>query len=420
MPVMLMVTSCGREEVMKQVEQIEIDGFLTKPVIQSKLFDSIMNLFGKTVVPKLPQKEQKITARDRLQKLKGVKILVVEDNDINQLVVKDHLEQAGVVVTIAGNGKEAVQKVQEAPFDLVLMDLQMPVMDGFEACKRIRKQERFKDLPILAMTAHAMVEDREKCLQAGMVEHVTKPINPPVFFSALMNAIGVDAAPEEQIFESQKEVFPVFKAIAIETGLARVSGNKKLYRELLVRFTTRFADAVIELKRQLSHGDTETARRLVHSIKGVSGNIGAMDLSDRADELEIAIDKEIEGVPEILVEKFETTLIQVMESIQNILQQNLFGERNDGEKEGLHLPGIDQHQLLERIDDLGETIEDDMSRAMELLVDLKKVVDDSDLLKLLEQVEKNLKSYDSTLALETFNEARQWLNNEELRGTREK
>jgi CheY-like chemotaxis protein len=413
-PIVLMVPAYGREELINRAEKIGIDGFLVKPVNPSMLFNSIMNIFDKTVVSTLPEKRDKISVRERLHKLKGVKVLVVEDNDINQLVAKDYLEQAGVSVTIACNGKEAIEKVQENRFDLVLMDLQMPVMDGFEACRRIREQERFRELPILAMTAHAMVEDRERCLQAGMVDHVKKPIDSAAFFSTLMKSIGIDESLDQNSFESQKQVFPVFKGVTIETGLARVSGNKKLYRELLTRFTTRFADADVELKRLISTKDAKSARRLVHSIKGVSGNIGAMDLSKRAGELEKAICKGFEGLPETLVEKFETTLIQAIETVQDILQQNLPGEKNDSEKEDFfHMSGIGEDRLRELIDDLGEAIEDDIARAMELLVDLKEVevVDDKDLPGHLEQIERNLKSYDSDMAFENFGKVIEWLDN---------
>jgi CheY-like chemotaxis protein/two-component sensor histidine kinase len=420
MSIVLMVTAYGREGVMKQAEKIGIDDFLIKPVTQSMLFNSIMNIFDKTVVSGQPEKREKISSRDRLHQLKGTKILVVEDNDINQLVVKDHLEQAGVLVTIAGNGKEAVRKIREKPFDLVLMDLQMPVMNGFEACKKIREQEKFKNLPILAMTAHAMVEDKERCLQAGMDDHVTKPINPPAFFSALMRAVGIDDTLDEKSFESQKEVFPVFEGLTIETGLACVSGNKTLYREILDRFTTRFADAVMDLKQLLLSKDAESARRLVHNVKGVSSNIGAKDLSSRADELEIAMSKGLEDLPEILVTKFEKALIQVLETIQNILQQKFLAEKNENEKESIHLSVIDEHQLRGWIDGLKVAIEDDMVRAMELTVDLEKVVADPDLLEFLKRIDKNLKSYDSDMAFENLDKVKKWLDNGSLKGKRVK
>jgi len=402
MPSVLMVTAYGREEVMKQAENIGMDGFLIKPVNQSVLFDTIMTIFGKATVAQLPERRRMATDIERLGKLKGARILVAEDNDINQLVVKDILNQAGVIVTLANNGQEAVEKLEEGVYDLVLMDLQMPVMDGLTACRKIRRQEKFKELPILAMTAHAMVEDRKKCLAAGMNDHVSKPIEPPVFFAALLNALGLGEQHDTTRFVGQREVLPECDGIDLAGGLARVSGNKKLYRELLVRFVDRYKHTRLELDKILGAGDGKSVRALVHTIKGVAGNIGAMKLNLLADKLETALVDTPGTVVHPQVEKFSSAVEQVIESIYGVLQENILSEQSDIDKNLFHLSGLDETKLKEHLENLGGAIEDDFGQALSLIEDLEKVVDNEELLMFLHSIEKSLKSYDSDSAMENY------------------
>jgi CheY-like chemotaxis protein len=282
------------------------------------------------------------------------------------------------------------------------MDLQMPVMDGLEACRKIRELDSCKDLPVLAMTAHAMLEDRQKCLNAGMNDHVTKPIDPPALFSALMKALRPGESVDGKSAASQKTILPVLPGIDMAAGLARVSGNKKLYKELLEKFTNRYFSANIELTNLLAQQDAEAARRLVHTIKGVSGNIGAMDLFTRADKLETAVCKDLAGLPETLVAGFAEALEQVIGSIRDILQDNLFRQSSDIDKNLFPLSGIDESRLRELVDELGRAIEDDIALALSLIESLAKVVEDSELLRFLDQIEKNLKGYDSDMAMESF------------------
>ncbi len=411
MPSVLMVTAFGREEVMKQAEKIGMDGFLIKPVNQSVLFDTIMTIFGKSVTTKLPDKKEKTADVEQLGKLKGARILVAEDNEINQLVIKDILNQAGVIVTLVGNGREAIEKIRENTYDLVLMDLQMPVMDGLEACREIRKVEQFKDLPILAMTAHAMVEDRQKCLKAGMNDHVTKPIDPPVFFSALLRALQNGEHFDPSRFVSQKEVLPAIAGIDLASGLARVSGKKKLYRSLLEKFIARYQASQMELEKILAAEDTEAARGLVHTIKGVAGNIGAMDLFTLAGKLEKKVQKSLPAVTDKLVKEFAAALDEVNDSTRAVLDENILREQTDIEKNLLHLSGIDENGLRELVEDLGQAIEDDLSQALSIIEDLKKVVEDSSLLGFLEQIEENLRGYDSDTAVENYGRMKKHMEN---------
>ena len=186
-PRIVMVTAFGREEIRAQAEQIGIDGYVLKPVNASVLYDTMMDLFGGGGQEVGHRQQSK--ADSASYDARGIRVLLVEDNELNQQVATELLESAGAIVTVAGNGKIAVDLLRDGPqppaFDIVLMDLQMPEMDGFTATRQLRADSRFNDLPILAMTAHALVEERERCLQAGMNGHVTKPIDPDALFAAL-------------------------------------------------------------------------------------------------------------------------------------------------------------------------------------------------------------------------------------------
>ena len=176
-PTVIMVTAYGREEIRKQAESVDIDGFLVKPVTHSLLFDAIMDAFGKNRGSRSRSIKYGVNEIREIGNIKGAKVLLAEDNEINQQVATELLEKAGLSVTIANNGKEAIKAVEGSVFDLVLMDVQMPEMDGLEATGCIRKNPRFSNLPIVAMTAQAMTGDREKCIDAGMDDYITKPVD---------------------------------------------------------------------------------------------------------------------------------------------------------------------------------------------------------------------------------------------------
>jgi two-component system sensor histidine kinase/response regulator len=176
-PAIVLVTAYGREEIMQQAEEVGLEGFLLKPVNPSMLFDTIIQAFGEAVPETSRVAQRHEQEANRSKHIRGANVLLVEDNEINQQVAKEILEGAGLNVTLANDGQEAVNAVKENNYDVVLMDVQMPVMDGYTATREIRKDGRFKELPIIAMTAHAMAGDREKSIEAGMNDHVAKPID---------------------------------------------------------------------------------------------------------------------------------------------------------------------------------------------------------------------------------------------------
>ena len=178
LPWSVMVTGFGRDELLESARTLGVGEVLVKPVNASQMFDALMRLMGQPHAQPEPELAPGSSPFEALGPLRGARLLVVEDNELNQQVAAELLSDAGFVVELAGNGQEALAKLRQQPVDLVLMDMQMPVMDGLEATRAIRAQPGLRHLPVIAMTANAMAADRELCLAAGMNDHLAKPVNP--------------------------------------------------------------------------------------------------------------------------------------------------------------------------------------------------------------------------------------------------
>ena len=320
-PKIIMITGFGREEIMRQADKIGLQGFLIKPVSPSMLFDTIMEAFGKVSysTKRTTTKEEEIRP-EGFEKIRGARLLLVEDNEINQQVAKETLEQEGFFVDIASNGEIALEKLRSGiKYDLVLMDLQMPVLDGYETTEAIRKDDSYKNLPIIAMTADAMTGVRDKVVHVGMNGYITKPIIPKDLWGALVKWIKPDnrKLPEEYKSKNKKSdtgiKIPDINGINIKEGLSRVGGNKNLYRDLLVKFSSDYSNLYNDIKAALNNGDKETAVRLAHTIKGVAGNIGAGDIQEKAAVVEKGL-----KAGEVIEEELKTLNLLVTETAENI------------------------------------------------------------------------------------------------------
>ena len=301
-PKIIMVTAYGREEIMNRADQIGLDGFLIKPVNPSILLDATMAAFGKEAPSAGRHRWGPGAEPEGVAHIRGAQVLLVEDNEINQQVAQEILAGAGLNVTTVGDGKQAVDAVQAGNYHAVLMDIQMPVMDGYIASGEIRKDKRFDDLPIIAMTANAMAGDREKALEAGMNDHVAKPIDVEQLFSCLgrwiqpgvrgfeptaETAKTVETAPDAP----QNQLPQAIEGINLKEGLMRVGGNEKLYRSILMKLRDDYAKTDQEIKGLLKSEKDGEAERLAHSIKGVAGNVGATALQEAGAVLEHAINQ---------------------------------------------------------------------------------------------------------------------------------
>ncbi len=325
-PAIIMVTNYGREEIMHQAEKAGLDGFLIKPVSPSVLFDVIMQTFGEKLTggPSVAESVADAEAMGWIS-LEGARILLVEDNEINQQVASEILASVGVTVTVAGNGQEALQALDANDFDAVLMDVQMPVMDGYEATRRLRQDPRFQSLPIIAMTAHAMAGDREKSLAAGMNDHVTKPIDPEALFRTLGHFVGRPAAaatlapPEPAAGKpgaaAAPETMPSLSGIDTAAGLKRLMGNQKTYLAILRKFGRDFHTAAALVKELVNADKEAEALILAHSVKGAAGNVGAEALQAAAATLEKWFKDGGRGLPESEYRDFCRELERVLDSL---------------------------------------------------------------------------------------------------------
>lgn len=296
-PSIVMVSAFDREQVMRGVIDPGLDGFLVKPVKESVLIDTITSLLKahKHNLADAAVYSIRPGTAVQLETMAGKRVLLVEDNEMNRDLATELLSDLGILVTVAVDGREGVDRIAAEPFDLVLMDIQMPIMDGLTATRLIRMDARFTALPIIAMTAHAMSGDREKSLEAGMNDHLTKPISPDSLRSALLH--WLPARPSQAVVApsiTQKERagsddLPEHLApFNMKAALERTNGKPLLLRKMMLSFRQQYATAADDLRLLVSQGKNEEAQRLAHTLKSAARTLEASDLGDRAEAIEKA------------------------------------------------------------------------------------------------------------------------------------
>ncbi len=325
-PMCMMVTAHSREELLRRVQEsgVNIDGLLIKPVAPSTLHDSIMTALGMDAVPRRHKGSSRGARTDVEAALRGAHILLVEDNDMNREFALEILGRAGIQVDVAANGKEALERIDCFHYDCVLMDCQMPVMDGFQATRLIRSDARFAALPVVAMTANAMAGDKEKCASAGMNDHIAKPIDIDLMFLTLARwvkpRVGADLT-----FAMPAALPPTMpiRGVAeldVATVMARIGDDGNLFRNMLGWFLDGNASYVANMRAAIAIRNRPTAHRLAHTLKGAAGDIGATRLCDAAKRLELALLAPTESVPPALLDEVETLLVQQLADIARALQ----------------------------------------------------------------------------------------------------
>ena len=280
-PALVLVTGYGREEVLSSAQQAGIQTVLVKPVNMSTLFDCVLRELGTAQDQPLPRALPPPRQDTPLRAIAGAHILLVEDNELNREVAGELLGDAGLLVDMAFDGQMALQCLQAQHYDLVLMDMQMPVMDGLTATRRLRALPQLAELPVIAMTANAMASDRQACLEAGMNDHVTKPIEPEALFATLLKWIrplpgmgladAPDGAPQAA---PDSQALPAIAGLDVRSGLRRVRGKHHFYLALLRRFAQHQGDAVVQLRAELDQGQRAEAQRRAHTLKGLAAGIG--------------------------------------------------------------------------------------------------------------------------------------------------
>jgi CheY-like chemotaxis protein len=322
LPEIIMVTAYGREEVVKAADQAGIHSFLMKPVNPSLLLDTVMEALGRESASTLHKHAEAMSAPEEV-KLQGTRVLVVDDNPINQQVAREILEGAGITVELAGTGTQALGLVAQNQYDAVLMDLQMPGMDGYQATQKIREERRHLSLPIIAMTAHALPGCREQCLAAGMNDYVAKPIEPQQLFTVLGNWVGGGTG-EGAVQSSERAETPEIglpedlPGIDLRLAMRRLGGNQHLFLQLLDTFIRNAPAELASIHQAIAAERWEDAERLVHTLKGVAGNLSATRLHQAMMTLEQRLkekDNLEEGLSELdrAMEEVKATGLQLIQ-----------------------------------------------------------------------------------------------------------
>jgi hypothetical protein len=289
----------------------DFDDVMEKPVTAARISEVLANLQHRATAP-APVEPAKAAP------LAGVRLLVAEDVPTNQLIMRDLLESLGATVEVADNGALALQRLENHgdDIDLILMDIQMPEMDGLQTTRRIRSGQVRADIPIIALTAHALEEERERALAAGMNDFLTKPIEPPQLIAIIQRyrpaSAGREAAPPAPV---PAGTIPDIPGVDVADGLRRMLNRQALYEKVLRDFHARFVGEAGRIRQSLAAGDTEAATRQAHSLKGTGGMVGAKGVAEQAALLEQAIKT---GSPEVnaRLAQFESELNQVLDGIK--------------------------------------------------------------------------------------------------------
>ena len=349
-----------------------------------------------------------------MAKIKNARILLVEDNVLNQQVATEILMGAGVVIDIAENGKEAVNAVKQKEYDLVFMDLQMPVMSGYEASGLIRKNPKFKELPIIAMTAHAIRGTREGCIQAGMNDYISKPIDSEKIYTLLLRWIKpkireLPQGEQNRPQPGEKNVYAEFPApltgIDIESALARINGNRRLLNELFTGFYKKFAGITEKIRHEIEEGELATAERMAHTVKGAAGNISADNIYTAASNLERGLSVKEFNSFEPLISDLEKVLTPVMEALRSLkpeVEIKPIGKDKDTAQ--------DIQELTDTMLKLSRLLEDSDSDAEKELIKLKENFGESRFAEEIMEIEKHMETFDFDKALSPLKRMADTLN----------
>jgi signal transduction histidine kinase/DNA-binding response OmpR family regulator/HPt (histidine-containing phosphotransfer) domain-containing protein len=392
-PVILMSIS-GYEPEKMEITGTHIKAYLSKPIMPSTLFNTILEIFGKESYLTEHEQERTTTKASLYKKrLSGKHVLVVEDNAINQEIVQAMLEKAEVKLCLAGNGREAIDILREQSFDAVLMDIQMPEMDGYQATGFIRRELGLTSLPIIAMTAHAMKGDEEKCLQAGMDAYISKPITQERLLSILWKNIELREGEIQKEEETLPETPPAeeHKPQPTETGL-EIDGidAKEAVQALGLTFETFFKilgnfyrsnqSLIQEVTTAVNHKDWEDVAQKMHSLKGSAAHIGARDLQKAAQRMEEAA--HARDIPESVFSSFTRELDRVFRSIG--------AAASDRERQGpaVSKKDVDPETLKKNLIKLSQALEQaDPVSIDEYIRIIQDTVDSSLFLELQERVD---------------------------------
>jgi PAS domain S-box-containing protein len=405
-PTVFMVTAYGRDEAMGSAEQrgVQLSAVLTKPVTASSLLEAIGEALGRSGTPETRASEKASSHGEAMAQLAGTRVLLVEDNDLNQELAIALLRSAAMEVVLARHGREALEILAlDAAFDGVLMDCQMPVMDGYAATRAIRQNPAWANLPVIAMTANAMAGDREKVLQAGMWDHIAKPLHVASMFATLAKwikpkaAVVVRADTTWPAATDDPRNWPSLPGIDTAAGLNITMGNAGLYRRLLLKFLDGQSAFVAQFRQAQTDTDRSAPTRLAHTLRGTAGSIGAGGVQQAAAALEAACRA---GLPsqqlDVLLTDVGQQLGQVLAGLAALRGSAVAGP----EPTAAVLPA--STELATALTQLRELLVGNDALAMERLDELLELARGTRLAPTLERLAMELARFDFDAALNTL------------------
>ncbi|HRE41554.1 MAG TPA: response regulator [Ignavibacteria bacterium] len=404
-PKLLVITAYNNEEFQDILENSGVKNYLIKPFSYSSLLDEILNIFGKQIKSKVTGEDSKNI--DLFNKFRGAHILIVDDNNINREVARDLLEEAELEIDEATNGKEALEKIihssDENPYDIVLIDLQMPIMDGYEATKKLREIEKFKELPVIALTADAVTGTIEKCKDVGMTDFISKPIDPKELYIKLAKWTKI-LNPNKKSEKIIKEKSPVIKIVQTEKinykeALSRFNENKKILHKILIKFSDNYKNFEYDLKNSFKSNDKDSTKRLVHTLKGLAGTICASELYSIAVETD---EKILKNLITNDINDFKKLINELNLVIKEINGLNLLTEEKSS--------AVDIN-LLTELSELKQKITDSDYVAINILERLQTNIDDK-YKHYITEIMKRVKLFDFEKAKELFDN---FINKEDIK-----
>ncbi len=337
----VLMTTLNQDKERIEAEEIGVFDNIVKPFNQRTLYEVIVSCITGTDNHASHQHDEKARNLDLINKISGSKVLLVEDNPINQQVATEFLQAAYIDVDVADNGEQALKLLDITEYDVVLMDIQMPVMDGYTATARIRNNPKISKIPVIAMTAHAMAGYKEKCISAGMDDFVTKPINIDDLYEALSRWVTRKDKKQEIDFDKIVEVSELVteviedetETIDVNACLKKLAGNQKLMLKLFEEFNDDYANAVKDISTAIDDETLEEPLRIVHTIKGLAGTFAASDLHSTAIELESSLKNNAHDIKEKLQE-FSESIGEVFSAINILIDKH--NQRNKQIEDGVN------------------------------------------------------------------------------------
>ncbi len=403
-PLVIMITNHEIEEAIEASKNIQIKRYLTFPISFSTMHNAILEVFKGSNVNTNSTSINTDYNEEIAAKLNGSHILLVEDNELNQELTVDLLNNIGVSTSVVQNGLEAINRLNEEEFDAVLMDCQMPVMDGYTATKKIREDKRFEKLPIIALTANVMSDDRKKTFDSGMNDIIVKPIYPKDMFITIAKYINKNSikSVEKKINTYEEIELPLLPYIDIKRGMISTQGDKALYKKLLIKFKTNYNDFESMFKEAQNSNDADAATRIAHTLKSAAGTIGSISIYEKASELEnlckIDANKKTINIHIKEIAKLLQPLLKALETIS---------ETNEISKNKKVLDIKRSKELLDQLIQLSKEYDTD---AVDIFQELKEVLDIQRYEQLIIEIETTLNNYDFEDAINSLLKLKELLN----------